>query len=43
MENLVRLNSSNSRDGARAHAFALEVLLERRRFFDHFGPIPRLV
>jgi hypothetical protein len=39
---LVRLNSSNSRDGARAHAFVLEVL-ERRGFFDHFGSIPRLV
>ena len=27
--NLVRLNSSDSRDGARAHVFVLEVVLER--------------
>jgi hypothetical protein len=27
--NLVRLNSSDSRDGARAHMFVLEVVLER--------------
>ena len=40
--NLVRLTSSNSRDGARVHAFVLEVVLERRRFFDYLGPIPRL-
>jgi hypothetical protein len=38
--NLVRLNSSNSRDGTRAHVFVPEVVLERRRFFDHFGSIP---
>ena len=40
--NLVRLTSSNSRDGARVHAFVLEVVLERRRFFDYLGLIPRL-
>jgi hypothetical protein len=29
--------------GAQAHSFVLEAVLERRRFFDHFGSIPRLV
>lgn len=40
--NLVRLTPSNSRDGARVYAFVLEVVLERRRFFDYLGSIPRL-
>jgi hypothetical protein len=41
--NLVLLSSTNSRDAARAHAFVLEVVLERRRFSDHFRLIPRRV